>query len=65
MSDFAEFVSRVAAECKLRGLQYSDLAKMTGYKLITIRVFMADNINSRRRSARVAEALSRALNIEL
>ena len=63
--DFAPFVCKVTAETKLRGLKYIDLAKMTGYKLGTIKTFMALGIKSRPRSVRVAKALSKALNIEL
>lgn len=63
--DFARFISKVAAEMKLRGLKYKDLAVMTGYRESTIKIFMALGVTSRPRSPRVAKKLSEALDIEL
>lgn len=51
----------VAREKQIRHLTYADLGAMTGYRANTIAQFMAGS----RESAAVAEALSRALKIEL
>jgi transcriptional regulator with XRE-family HTH domain len=64
-NDLAVFVSKVTAEMKLRGLTQKDLAKMTGKSYSSINLFMALGVTSRSRSRKVAEALSKALNIEL
>ena len=60
------FKAEVVKQKRLRKLTNADIAKMTGYARITIDIFMTSTGNNPREDSKnVAEAISKALGIEL